>query len=98
MAVTIDKLDRKINLGPYFVFLFLLFLVLDILDSPGVKTLSRKIATPQAEASVVKGQSLYRLPAEVRLKIFKEVFFIDRGNMAIRSLMKALHKDPLILD
>jgi hypothetical protein len=101
MSVTADKLDLALALGPYFVFTCLLFLLCEILDAPEVRACMRRIIRPEKKAPAqqpMKGQSLYRLPAEVRLVIFKEVFFIDRGNIAMRSLLKALRKDPILLE
>lgn len=42
--------------------------------------------------------SLYRLPVEVRLEIFQEVYSFDNGNTAMRSLLWALREDPVLLE
>jgi hypothetical protein len=52
---------------------------------------------PAQQVLIGHAQSLYRLPAEVRLVVFK-VFLIDRGNIAMRSLLKALRRDPILLE
>jgi hypothetical protein len=63
-----------------------------------INRLKKKLTAQPPAWMIGHPQSLYRLPVEVRLELFKEVYAGDNGNAAMRSLLWALRGDPALLE